>query len=76
MPKKKVRVLEPIPNYGDLMTYPEFLENCQSESFIDYDGFGYYATATGMDDDKKIYPSKALKTPPPAWVTHVVWFNR
>lgn len=45
-----------IPDYGDVMTLDDFIENCAVGNFIDYDGFGYYATEDKMTDIR-IYPS-------------------
>jgi hypothetical protein len=61
----------------DLMPLNRFLEDCWSRELIDYDGNGYYATATEVSKIK-VVPSditKAGKTPP-EWATHVVWYNR
>jgi len=38
--------LESIPDYGDHMTLEDFIEYCKHGSFIDYDGYGRYATDT------------------------------
>jgi len=40
--------LELIPNYGDHMTLEQFIGSCKSGCFIDYDGYGYYATKDRM----------------------------
>jgi hypothetical protein len=69
--------LEPLPSYGDLIPLENWL-HCSAEGlFIDYDGHGYWATKDGMNGFVK--PSDiASKNPvkPPAWATHVMWFNR
>lgn len=68
---------EELPTYGDHMTLDDFVKACKSGSFIDYDGFGNYATKDLMFD-KIVYPSDVTKTnfkPKPEF-THVVWFNR
>jgi hypothetical protein len=68
---------EPLPTYGDHYTLEEFVKRCQDGSFIDYDGYGNYATKTEMFD-KIVYPSDVTKKnfkPKPEF-THVVWFNR
>lgn len=64
-----------IPYYGDLITLKEFREHCKAGMFIDYDGFGYLATQSGMSD-MVIRPSYLGKIVIPKWATHVVWFNR
>lgn len=68
---------EPIPLYGDHMPLEKFIKNCQDGGFIDYDGYGNYATKTEMFS-KIVYPSDVLKKgyTPKSEYTHVVWFNR
>lgn len=60
------------------MPMSEFIHCVMQGGFIDYDGFGHYATATHMLKD----PCICVK---PSWVeekkldtswTHIVWFNR
>lgn len=67
--------LEPIPDYGDLMTKEEWLSGCEAGAFIDYDGFGNLATADGVYAER-IFPSQAKNYNFPKWVTHIVWYNR
>ena len=79
--------LEPIPSYGDLMTIANWLACVKCGEFIDYDGYGRWATSTHMQANQpwgrhemrtEVLPSDT-KDPtfaPPAWATHVVWFNR
>ena len=59
---------------GLLMTLEEFIDSCGS-LFIDYDGFGCYATETEMFDEE-IIPSDVKKGKINYNYTHVVWFNR
>ena len=47
---------EPIPKYGSLMTLKHFIECVKTGCFIDYDGYGKYATKRRMSD-KIISPS-------------------
>jgi hypothetical protein len=67
--------LEPLPDYGDLMTLDEFIEHCNSGAFINYDGTGHYATKTKMS---RLYatPSKIKAGNIDRSWTHVMWFNR
>lgn len=62
--------------YGNHMTRKEFVEQCKAGSFIDYDGFGEYATATHVSD-VRVNPSDVKNG---GWLdsffTHVVWYNR
>lgn len=67
--------LEAIPSYGDLMTLEDFKDNCNSGGFIDYDGYGHYATATQMSN-LIVRPSDVKKKKLREDFTHVVWFNR
>lgn len=61
---------------GDVMTIPEFVKAVEDGCFIDYDGFGEYATATEVSDIM-VHPSDILAgEKPPAEYTHVVWYNR
>ena len=62
---------------GDLISWPDFLQNCKDRSFIDYDGHGNWATET-EHGKSIIYPSEVLKglITKPDWATHVMWYNR
>jgi hypothetical protein len=66
-----------LPDYGDHMKLSKFIEHCKSGTFIDYDGFGYYATETEMTDIL-IMPShvtgkrKRVRKD----YDYVMWFNR
>ena len=78
----KIKQLEPIeweeiPDYGHLMTMEDFKESVDCGGFIDYDGFGYYATKDKMSN-KQIVPSDFRKNHilKNKEFTHVVWFNR
>jgi hypothetical protein len=68
---------EPIPDYGDHMTWEHFKECVDSGGFIDYDGYGDLATADQCSN-VTISPSKLSdgKWKRPEWATHVVWYNR
>lgn len=67
--------VEPIPNYGDVMTIEEFVSACRNHSFIDYDGHGKYATKYWVSN-KTVSPSQLANGEPPPGYTHVVWYNR
>jgi len=66
---------EEIPEYGDLMTMEEFIENCECGGFIDDDGHGYYASEKKMSNIF-ISPSDVKDKNIKKGYTHVVWFNR
>jgi hypothetical protein len=76
--KKKEPEWEPIPDYGDHMTWEDFVSAVKTGGFIDYDGHGNLATATECSD-KNIVPSQITRPSgykKPAWCSHVVWYNR
>ena len=67
--------------YDDLLTLDEFLECVRDGAFIDDDGFGNWATATKKLPgwiDGGVSPSRVSsgQSVPPAWATHVVWYNK
>lgn len=68
--------LEPIPDYGDLMTVEDFIQSVASGFFIDDDGFGYWANSTHILSKDPVYPSEVGFLDCPTGTTHVVWFNR
>ncbi len=72
-----VPTLEPLTDYGDLMTVADWLGGVRSLFFTDYDGHGYYATKDGRMKDR-VVPSDIMRKgmTPPGWATHVEWFNR
>ncbi len=48
--------MKQIPKDSDIYTIKEFIEMVETGCFIDYDGYGYYATATEISDEV-IHPS-------------------
>jgi len=67
--------LEPHGEHGDLMTLAEWIEDCESGYFIDYDGYGRIATEDGRTSIE-ISPSERTYFDFPAWATHIAWYNR
>lgn len=67
---------EPIPDIGDLMTMKDWLECVADGGFIDYDGYGHYATETEMDESVVVRPSDVAAGKIDLSRTHIVWFNR
>jgi len=61
-----------------LMPLAEWVEWVKAGGFIDYDGHGRFATATHVQsDDSLVLPSQVAKGwNPPAWATHICWYNR
>lgn len=62
-----------IPDYADVMTVEEYLENVKNGGFIDYDGYGYAVKGDKMSDKIKVWPSDETV---PHGATHIAWFNR
>lgn len=60
---------------GDLMTLEEFERRCYDGTFIDYDGFGYYARGDSCSN-VLVYPSDMTKGKKIMEFSHVWWFNR
>ena len=67
--------LEPHDKIGDLFTLKHFVGNCECGGFINYDGFGYYATKTEQSNIE-VYPSDIKKGIYRTDFTHVKWYNR
>jgi hypothetical protein len=67
--------LESHTDYGDLISLDDFIACCESGGFIDYDGYGYYATST-IQSDIVVHPSDILKRKINENFTHVMWYNR
>ena len=67
--------MKPIPSYGHLMTVKEYVKAVKSNCFIDYDGYGYYASKTEMSEEIAI-PSETFQNGPKSGFPYVVWFNR
>jgi len=63
---------------GNVIAIDGFIGNVLAGGFIDRDGFGEWATKTHSDPNTWVYPSqiKNGKAVPPAWATHVVWYNQ
>ena len=64
-----------IHEYGDHMTLENFIDCCKSGVFIDYDGFGHYAT-NKEESNILIKPSDIKAKKYREDFTHVVWYNR
>jgi hypothetical protein len=71
---REVMEMKPIPDYGDHMTLAHFIECCECHGFIDYDGWGYYATETDMSN-VVVHPSDTSGKINRNF-SHVVWFNK
>jgi hypothetical protein len=73
--RTKRPTFEPIPSYGTLMTWPEFVKDVEDGMLDDDDGSGSLATASQVSDID-ISTSRARSTPPFPWVTHVHWCGK
>lgn len=60
---------------GELMSFERFIDGCKKELFTDNDGYGKYATETGISDIY-IYPSDILDEVYRTDFSHVIWFNK
>jgi hypothetical protein len=70
-------VLEPIPDYGDLIAFEDFLACVERGTILDCDGSGYWSLETKyyVNEDIACIP-KWLRENRPEGVTHVLWFNK
>jgi hypothetical protein len=65
------------PDYGDLFTMEEFIDDCDSGCMTDYDGTGRLATAQQVSNvyvSPSDFEYEGVKAP--EWATHVMWFNK
>mgnify|MGYP000856000623 CR=1 FL=1 len=72
---KKDYELKNKPEYGDVLSLTDFIDNCKSGGFIDYDGYGYYMK-DGKVTDIEIYPSDINKGFIRKDMDGVLWLNR
>lgn len=67
--------LHDIPDYGDKISLEDFILCCKSGAFINYDGFGCYATET-QESDIEIYPSDVVANEYRKDFPFIIWYNR
>lgn len=67
--------MSPHDEIGDLMTMEDFKGCVEGGGFIDYDGFGYYATEKEQSNIV-IYPSDIKNNKVREEFSHVKWYNR
>ena len=67
--------LEPLPDYGTLMSLEEFIAYCKAGFLINYDGHGRYATSD-QASNICIFPSDILSGEYRHDFSHVIWFNK
>lgn len=63
-----------MPKFGDVFPVKEFIEDCESGMFIDYDGYGHPVKDNLMDESIIIKPSQVILIPSDA--DSIIWFNR
>jgi len=63
------------PKYGYLINMQDFIDSCKCGMFIDYDGYGEYATKN-MVSDIKVRPSDYFKGKLRTQFSFVLWYNR
>ena len=61
--------------HGDRMSLKDFIENCNSGGFIDYDGYGTYIRGF-KQSDINIYPSDVENGKTRTDFAEVMWYNR
>lgn len=67
---------EPMPDYADVMTLADFIDNVGMGVLTNDDGTGYYATATHVSNVLCLPSNVNLEGIAPAGATHVAWFNK
>ena len=77
MPDDELPEMNPLPDYGDLMTWEDFESTCKGGAFIDTDGSGYMAIEHA-ESTIPIRPSQIVREANcrPKWATHVMWYNK
>jgi hypothetical protein len=65
----------PIDDCGDHLPLGEWIDCVKCGAFIDYDGFGYYATET-QETNVRVIPSDVANGKIDTTWTHIVWYNR
>ena len=73
--KPPVLTLLPKKKEEHLYTVEEFIEMCNDGDFIDYDGFGRYATDK-EESDIEVMPSYIKSGFIRTDFSHIVWYNR
>lgn len=65
-----------IPDYGEVMTLQEFVEQCKHHFFMNDDGSGYYAESTETMTDLVCRPSDVANGNITEGYNYVIWFNK
>lgn len=67
--------LEPLSDYGDLMSVTRFIKMCEAGMFMNSDGSGYYSFKD-EESDMPAYPSEVKQGDVNKMFTHVMWYNK
>ena len=67
--------LSELPDYGDVMSLQDFIENCKCGNFIDYDGYGYYVK-NAQETNIMIIPSDVEHGAIRPDFDTIIWYNR
>jgi len=67
--------LSELPDYGDVMSLKDFIEDCKCGNFIDYDGHGYYVK-DGKESNIMIHPSDVIDGAIRPDFDTIIWYNR
>lgn len=71
----KEPVFSELPTFGTVMSLEEFIDDCNSGGFIDYDGYGRYVR-DGKQSDIYIHPSDIRYKRVRKDFDTIIWFNR
>jgi hypothetical protein len=72
--RPEIVTMAALPNYGSHMTVEQFVEHVKTGWLTNYDGFGYYASAT-QESNIQVVPSDVAFGLDKRF-THVVWYNK
>ena len=71
----KTPIFSELPDYGDVMSLEDFIDNVNCGGFIDYDGSGNYVK-DGKESDITIKPSDVKRGTIRTDFDTIVWYNR
>lgn len=69
-------MIKEIPDYGEVFHLDQFIEDCKHNTYIDYDGSGYYSDGKVMFTDEQVLPSDIVRGKINYSYKFVIWFNR
>lgn len=65
-------VFSKVPKYAAVMTVKDFIEECVCGTFYPSDGSGCFMRNSTEESDVSVWSMDV----PPAWATHVAWYNK